>query len=238
MNPRTAFRIRDLLFDKSMNGLPRFVRQLGPAAILVVATFLAYLPALRGAFIWNDNDYVTAPALRSLAGLGRIWVDLGATEQYYPLLHSAFWVQDRAFGDHPLGYHLVALALHLLSALLYAAVLRRLFSPSAPASPAAVAQPAFSGELAAWIAAFLFALHPVHVESVAWIAEQKNTLSLAFYLGAALAYLRFDQTQTRGLCLGFRSFRSLTGLQDGHRDPARRPARRFLVEARPPGLEA
>jgi tetratricopeptide (TPR) repeat protein len=181
-----------------MNRLPRFVSQLGPAAILVVATFLAYLPALRGDFIWNDNDYVTAPALRSLAGLARIWVDLGATEQYYPLLHSAFWVQHRVFGDHPLGYHFVALALHLLSALLYAAVLRRLFSPSGSASPAAGAQLAFSGQLAAWIAAFLFALHPVHVESVAWITEQKNTLSLAFYLGAALAYLRFDQTRKPG----------------------------------------
>jgi tetratricopeptide (TPR) repeat protein len=178
-----------------MNRLPRFARQLGPSAIVIVATILAYLPALRGEFIWNDSDYVTEPALRSLAGLGRIWGDVGATEQYYPLLHSAFWVQQRVFGDRPLGYHLVGLALHILSALLFAAVLRRLFSPTGYASPAADARPAFSGELAAWIAALLFALHPVHVESVAWIAEQKNTLSLAFYLGAALAYLRFDETR-------------------------------------------
>jgi protein O-mannosyl-transferase len=178
-----------------MNRLPRFARQLGPAAMIIAATSLAYLPALRGDFIWNDSDYVTPAARRSLAGLGRIWGDVGATEQYYPLLHSAFWVQHRVFGDHPLGYHLVALALHLLSALLFAAVLRRLFSPLGSASPAAVAQPTFSGELAAWIAAFLFALHPVHVESVAWITEQKNTLSLAFYLGAALAYMRFDETR-------------------------------------------
>jgi protein O-mannosyl-transferase len=178
-----------------MNRLARFARQLGPVAILVVATYLAYLPALRGDFIWNDADYVTAPGLRSFAGLGRIWGDLGATEQYYPLLHSAFWAQHRVFGDRPLGYHLVTLALHLISALLYAAVLRRLFSASGSVSPAAVLPPTFSGEQAAWIAAFLFALHPVHVESVAWIAEQKNTLSLALYLGAALAYLRFDETR-------------------------------------------
>ena len=178
-----------------MNRLTRIARQLGPSAIIVVATFLAYRPALRGDFIWNDSDYVTAPELRSLAGLGRIWGDLGATEQYYPLLHSAFWVQHRLFGDRPLGYHLVGLALHVLSALLFAAVLRRLFSPASSASPAAIAQPVFSGELAAWLAAILFALHPVHVESVAWITEQKNTLSLAFYLSAALAYLRFDETR-------------------------------------------
>jgi tetratricopeptide (TPR) repeat protein len=190
-----------------MNRLARFARQLGPASVIIVATFLAYLPALQGDFIWNDSDYVTAPALRSFAGLGRIWRDLGATEQYYPLLHSAFWAQHRVFGDRPLGYHLVTLALHILSALLYAAVLRRLFSASGSMSPAAVAWPAFSAELAAWIAAFLFALHPVHVESVAWITEQKNTLSLALYLGAALAYLRFDETRRSALyAAGFALF--------------------------------
>jgi tetratricopeptide (TPR) repeat protein len=129
-----------------------------PGALLFCATVLAYLPALSGDFIWNDSAYVTAPALRSLSGLIRIWTDLGATEQYYPLLHSFFWVQHRLWGDHPLGYHIVTLLLHAGSAL-------------------------------------LFALHPVHVESVAWITEQKNTLSLACYLAAAAVYLRFDETR-------------------------------------------
>ena len=178
-----------------MNRLPRVGRQLGPAAIIAIATFLAYLPALRGEFIWNDSDYVTAPALRSWAGLVRIWTELGATEQYYPLLHSAFWMQYHVFADRPLGYRVVGWALHVLSALLLVAVLRRLFSPLGSTLSAEAHKPRFSGELAAWIAALLFALHPVHVESVAWISEQKNTLSLAFYLGAALAYLRFDETR-------------------------------------------
>ncbi len=139
-------------------------------------TWLAYLPALSGDFIWNDSDYVTAPALRSLDGLGRIWTEPGATQQYYPLLHSAFWVQHRLWGDHPLGYHVVTLLLHIGSAVLFALILRRL------------------GISGAWLAGLLFALHPAHVESVAWISEQKNTLSLAFYLAAALVYLRFDET--------------------------------------------
>jgi protein O-mannosyl-transferase len=176
-------------------------RNLGLGALVVFATIVFYLPSLSGEFIWNDADYVTAPALRSLHGLVRIWTELGATQQYYPLLHSAFWVQHRLWGDHPLGYHAVTLLLHAGSAVLFALVLRRLLDidPAQPADgPSGVggAGPAaqrYAG--AEWLAALLFALHPVHVESVAWISEQKNTLSLAFYLGAALAYLDFDQTR-------------------------------------------
>jgi tetratricopeptide (TPR) repeat protein len=166
------------------------LRTLAPATLVVCATLLAYLPALRGGFIWNDSDYVTAPALRSLAGLLRIWTRVGATQQYYPLLHSAFWVQHRLWGDSPLGYHLATVLLHAASAVLFALVLRRLLSGGPEEG-----QP-LGG--AAWLAALVFALHPVHVESVAWISEQKNTASLAFYLAAALAYLRFDEDRRPG----------------------------------------
>ena len=145
---------------------------------LFAATLLAYARTIRADFIWNDSDYVTAPALRSLAGLGRIWFEVGATEQYYPFLHSAFWVQHRLWGDATTGYHLTNIFLHAGAACLLAAVLRRLAMPGA------------------WLAAFLFALHPVCVESVAWISEQKNTLSLVFYLLAALAYYRFEDERS------------------------------------------
>jgi tetratricopeptide (TPR) repeat protein len=155
----------------------RDVRTLLVSAGLLAATFLAYLPAVNADFIWNDSDYVTAPALRSTAGLGRIWFEVGATEQYYPFLHSAFWVQHRLWGDHPAGYHVVNILLHAGSAILLLLILRRLAIPGAA------------------LAAFVFALHPVYVESVAWISEQKNTLSLFCYLLAALAYLRFDATR-------------------------------------------
>src|SRR5271165_3831549 len=183
---------------------PRVIGSIGPGALIVCATILAYLPALSGEFIWNDSDYVTAPALRSLSGLARIWTQPGATQQYYPLLHTAFWVQHRLWGDNPLGYHVATLLLHAGSAVLFALVLRRLFDaagvqPVGRVGTAAAAVgdpprpcPRGPGPGAAWLAAILFALHPVHVESVAWITEQKNTLSLAFYLAAALAYLRFD----------------------------------------------
>ena len=177
-------------------------RSIGPAALVVCATIAAYLPALSGGFIWNDNDYVTSPALRSLHGLALIWTRPGVTQQYYPLLHSAFWLQHRLWGDNPLGYHIVTLLLHAGSAVLFALVLSRLLAGTRPRAD----QPAPSGGVdlpapflgVAWLAALLFALHPVHVESVAWITEQKNTLSLTFYLAAALAYVRFDESRRPG----------------------------------------
>ena len=171
---------------------PFLAGTLGPGAFVFFAAIVAYLPSLSGDFIWNDSDYVTAPALRSLGGLARIWAEVGATQQYYPLLHSAFWVQHLLFGDHALGYHVVTLLLHAGSAVLFALVLRQLYRPE-PAHPAAPSR--FAG--AEWLAALLFALHPVHAESVAWISEQKNTLSLVFYLAAALAYFRFDEARLR-----------------------------------------
>lgn len=148
--------------------------------LLLAVTWLAYLPALHGGMLWDDLAHVTAPALRSLHGLGRIWFELGATQQYYPTLHTAFWLEHRLWGDAVIGYHVVNVTLHVGAAWLFYAVLRELKMP------------------AAWIAALLFALHPVGVESVAWISEQKNTLSLGFYLAAALAYLKFDRRRTPG----------------------------------------
>lgn len=150
-----------------------------PALVVFGLTLAAYWPALRGALLWDDAGHVTTPALRSLGGLWRIWFELGATQQYYPLLHSAFWLEHRLWGDNVLGYHLVNVVLHATSAVLVAVIVRRLSLPGA------------------WFAACLFALHPVHVESVAWITEQKNTLSTVFYLASAATYLAFDETRRR-----------------------------------------
>jgi len=151
----------------------------GPAGLLLAAVLLAYLPALGGGLLWDDDAHVTKAGLRSLHGLWRIWFEAGATQQYYPVLHSAFWAEHRAWGGAVLGYHLANVGLHAAAAWLLVLVLRRLSFPA----------PVLAG--------LLFALHPVCVESVAWISEQKNTLSAVFYLGAALAYLRFDDTRGR-----------------------------------------
>src|SRR5664279_6534522 len=100
-------------------------------ALILAAAFVAYLPALRGGLLWDDTSHVTRPDLQSLHGLWRIWFHLGATQQYYPLLHSAFWVEHRIWGDAVLGYHLVNILLHAASALMVAVILRRLAIPGA-----------------------------------------------------------------------------------------------------------
>ncbi len=148
--------------------------------LLVTAVAFAYQPAWQAGFIWDDDAHVTRPELRSLDGLARIWIQLGATHQYYPLVHSVFWVEHRLWGNWPPAYHLVNILLHAFSALLLVKVLQQMKIPGA------------------WLAAALFALHPVQVESVAWVSELKNTLSGVFYLGAALVYLRFDRDRRRG----------------------------------------
>jgi len=153
------------------------LRDAATYASIVCATLLAYLPALGGGLLWDDTSHLTRPELQSLRGLWRIWFSLGATQQYYPLLHSAFWMEHRLWGDAELGYHLTNVALHAASACLVVMIVRRLALPGA------------------WLAGLVFALHPVCVESVAWISEQKSTLSGVFYLGAALAYLHFDRSR-------------------------------------------
>jgi len=100
---------------------------------------------------------------------------LGATQQYYPLRHSVFWAEHKLWGDAPVGYHVATVVFHLSATFLLVAVLRRLKIPGA------------------FLAAAIFALHPVNVGSVAWITEQKNTVSAVFFLGAMPAYLWFDQ---------------------------------------------
>jgi tetratricopeptide (TPR) repeat protein len=154
-------------------------RDLLLAVSLFAAALLAYFPALNGGRLLDDDLHITKPELQSIGGLGRIWFDVGATQQYYPVVHTAFWVEHRLWGDAAAGYHLINVLLHAGAAGLVVVLMRRLRLPGA------------------WLAAFLFALHPVCVESVAWIAEQKNTLSTVLALGAALAYLRFDQQRHR-----------------------------------------
>jgi tetratricopeptide (TPR) repeat protein len=147
-------------------------------AILVLAIAIAYQQVWHAGYIWDDDSYVTKNAtLRDLHGLGRIWFELAATPQYYPLVHTSFWIEHHVWGLNPLGYHLVNLVLHALAAILLWRGLVRLGIPGA------------------WLAAAIFAVHPVEVESVAWITERKNVLSAVFYFAAALTYLRFESAR-------------------------------------------
>ena len=150
------------------------------ALLLFAAVLVAYWPSIRGGMLWDDDAHITRPALQSVRGLWRIWFDIGATQQYYPLLHSAFWLEHHFWGDSTTGYRLLNVVLHATASCLFALVLSQLSIRGA------------------WLGAFLFALHPVGVESVAWISEQKNTLSTVFYLLAMLLYLQNDEETNSG----------------------------------------
>ncbi len=141
---------------------------------LLAAILLAYSTALQGGFIWDDDSYVTDNAtLRSPDALRQIWLEPEASPQYYPMVFSLLWAEYQLWELEPFGYHLVNVLLHALNAALVFAVCRRLAIPGA------------------WLAAALFGLHPVHVESVAWVTELKNVLSGSFYLLSFWAYLHF-----------------------------------------------
>lgn len=150
------------------------------ALLIAAATLLAYLPALGAGFVWDDDGHVTRPELRSVAGLARIWTAPSSTEQYYPLTHTAYWILHQLWGEAPFPYHLANVLLHAAAAWLAWRVLVRLAVPGA------------------LLAAFLFALHPVHVESVAWVSELKNTLSGVFALASLHAWLAFDPPEGVG----------------------------------------
>ncbi len=144
------------------------------ACFLTAVIATAYQPVWHAGFIWDDVEYVTGNlTLHTLDGLRRIWFEPGATVQYYPLTFTTFWVEYHLWGLNPFGYHLVNVSLQILNALLLWFILRKLTVPGA------------------WLAAAIFALHPVNVESVAWVTERKNLLSGAFYLGSILVALKF-----------------------------------------------
>jgi protein O-mannosyl-transferase len=143
-------------------------------ALIVLFVFVAYFPALRGGFIWDDDAHISNnTALRSGQGLWNIWFRPGATCQYYPLSFTLFWLGYQLWGLNPFGYHLLNVALHSLVAILLWQLLKRLRVRGA------------------WLAGMIFALHPVCVMSVAWMTELKNTLSASLALGAGWAYVRF-----------------------------------------------
>lgn len=149
--------------------------------ILALGTIVAYRPAWNGGFIWDDDDYVTKNRLLTAPdGLKRIWFSLDSPSQYFPLTYSAFRFERALWDLNPTGYHWVNILLHVANALLLWLLLARLGIPGA------------------WLAAGIFALHPVHVESVAWITELKNVLMGVFFLLTLLAWVAFvDDATTR-----------------------------------------
>jgi tetratricopeptide (TPR) repeat protein len=151
-------------------------RIIGVAAIILVVFFI-YLPAIRGGFVWDDDSFLTEnPLIKAGNGLFRFWFTTEPPD-YFPLTSTMLWLEWRLFSMNAAGYHIVNVLLHILSALLIWLVLDRLKVPGG------------------WLAALIFAIHPVNVESVAWITQHKSTLPMVLYLLSLLLYLKFEKTK-------------------------------------------
>jgi Tfp pilus assembly protein PilF len=143
------------------------------ALFLVAATVLVYHRMWQAGFIWDDDSHLTQnPCIIGPLGFKEIWVSSHA--YYYPLVLSTFWVLHKFVGLNPLPYHLLNVLMHAAAAVLLWRVLRQL------------------NVRGAWLGAVLWALHPVMVESVAWVTELKNTQSCLFFLLSVLFFLKAD----------------------------------------------
>ncbi|HUN55597.1 MAG TPA: tetratricopeptide repeat protein [Smithella sp.] len=149
--------------------------------LLALAAIIAYGPLWHAGFIWDDDTFLfNNPLIKQADGLYQFWFTAKAPD-YFPLTSTTLWLEWRIWNNNPLVYHIVNVLLHALSAVLIWRVLVHLKIPGA------------------WLAAALFAVHPVNVESVAWITERKNTLSMLFYVTSILYYLKFEETDMRRL---------------------------------------
>src|SRR5205809_170564 len=148
--------------------------------LLAALTIFAYRPAWNGGFLWDDDVYITNNELLTAPdGLRRIWFSLDSPSQYFPLVYTTFRIEHAVWGLDPTGYHWANLLLHIGNALLVWLVLARLKVPGG------------------WLAGAIFALHPVQVESVAWITERKNVLMGFFFLLTLLAWIAFSDGRTK-----------------------------------------
>jgi tetratricopeptide (TPR) repeat protein len=159
--------------------IPAALKQCAAILLLGAAVFVAYAPALRGGFLFDDDSLLSqSRPVQAANGLYLMWFTTQPLD-YWPVTNSSFWLEWRLWGLQPLGYHVTNVLLHVASAVLIWAILRRLHAPGA------------------WLAASIFALHPVNVQSVAWIAQRKNTLSMVFFLLSILSFIHDLDTGKR-----------------------------------------
>ena len=178
-NPRQPYAARAIQARRGISaGGALWLKVAAAVAIIAAAAFLAYLPCLNGGFIWDDHDLITDNKLvMDAAGPFRIWCTTDPID-YWPVTNITFWMEWRLWERNSAGYHATNVMLHIVEALLIWVVLRKLFIPGA------------------FLAAMIFTLHPVNVESVAWIAQQKNLMAMLFFLLSILWYLKGIQRAT------------------------------------------
>ncbi len=174
------------------------------AILMALVTLVVYIPAMTGGLIWDDDVLLTTNPfifLPGLDGLKHIWdITQRETPDYFPLTSTFFWVEYKYFGmpntmgtafpgiaaffsrfrEIVCGYHVTTILLHVINSLLLWRLLKYLKMPGA------------------WLAAAVFALHPVNVMSVAWISEKKNTMSLLFLLLTLMAWFKYEDTDEKG----------------------------------------
>ena len=156
------------------------VRHAVPALILGLLVAVSFFPAYQAGFVWDDVVFTEEPVIRSTSGLKNIWLspaDIQNEGHYWPVTYTTFWLEHKLWGLAPLGYHIVNVLLHLANVLLLWRLLGRLSAPGA------------------WAAAAVYAVHPLHVESVVWVIERKDVLSGLFYLTSLMTYIRFVETR-------------------------------------------
>jgi protein O-mannosyl-transferase len=159
-----------------MNKIPLFSRAscIAGSVLLFLVCVVVYFPFFQNGFIWDDDKYLTDnPYLNNLDGLKQLWFDFRAMPQYYPLVFTSFWVENQIWGLNPFGYHVDNVIIHCLNAI----ILWRILT--------------FLNIKGSWLAAAIFLIHPIQVESVAWVTERKNLLSGFFYLLSLYFFLRF-----------------------------------------------
>ena len=180
-----AQRTVDTTSSSSLTAVPSYSRRDVLALLaLGLLVIVSYLPAmLWGGFVWDDRILTDAKPVQEVSGLWQIWFSPSAIEgegHYWPIVYTTFWLEHKLWGYAPAGYHIVNVLLHLGNTLLVWHLMRRLSVPGT------------------WVVAAVFAVHPLHVESVAWVIERKDLLSGLFYLAAVLAWVRFvEQPNSR-----------------------------------------
>lgn len=163
----------------------KFWQLTAQVAAIVIAVVLVYLPAFRADFVWDDEQLVTGnPLLRTFSGLAEIWSG-GRTADYFPITNTVFWIEHYIFGENAAGYHAINIVLQVADALLVWLVLRGLNVPGA------------------WLAGLIFGIHPVNAESVAWISELKNVLSMFFVLLSTFCFFRSADKRLLGGSTGY-----------------------------------
>ncbi len=150
--------------------------------MVVLLAIAAYIPAFWATFVWDDSNIVELP--NQVNGLADIWLNPSLLESeghYWPFTYTTFWLEHKLWGVDPVGYHIVNVLIHAANSLFVLIILRRLVPNIAV------------------LTAVIFAVHPIHVDSVVWAIERKDVLSGLLYFYAAWVYIRSDEREKWGL---------------------------------------